>query len=580
MLRTATLVFFTCLALAPMRAMAATTGGDVTAGLLAALYSESDVVATPQDRDLRDVYGSRNFAPLWWRDGGWTAQARDAMAILAVSKRHGIDGIRYGIDPLQRFMAIDPERLDGGMAAVGDMALTSAVLAYLHDQSAGRTDPASTGWYSRTNRGGDAVALLKQGLDAPDFAAWLNGQAPLYGGYAALTGEMERLDRLAGLPWTDLERAGLVRPGGTDDRIPEIRQRLMLLGDYQVIRPNQRADQAAATDSTSYDAILVAAVERFQRRHGLEDDGVIGPKTVAALNVSPAALSRTIAVNLERLRWLPDPAGFAGRHIVVNVAGFELTAYLDGAPALSMPVIVGQPGHKTPLLGDQIVNVKFAPTWTVPDRIARRELLPKIKNDPSYLASNNFRVFLDHAATVEIDPAQVDWAALSSSNMPYMLRQDPGPSNALGLIRFSLSNDLNIYMHDTGSRQLFAQAERSLSHGCVRVGSPVELADFVLDGLDKAWTPNDIELAMGADKPHFQKLAAPVPVDLVYFTAWVDAAGKVQFRDDIYGYDGALVSQLEISDRSGPQAVTRLIDALAALDESPTVTAALNQDQI
>jgi murein L,D-transpeptidase YcbB/YkuD len=298
------------------------------------------------------------------------------------------------------------------------------------------------------------------------------------------------------------------------------------------------------------------------------------------LNVTPAARSHTIAVNLERLRWLPDPAGFTGRHIVVNVAGFELTAYLDGAPALNMPVIVGQPRHKTPLLADQIVNVKFAPTWTVPDRIARRELLPKIQQDPSYLASNNFRVFLDHGATVEVDPAQVDWASLSSSNMPYMLRQEPGSSNALGLIRFSLSNDLNIYMHDTGSRQLFAQAERSLSHGCVRVGSPVALADFVLDGLDKAWTPDEIEVAMGASRPHFQRLAAPVPVDLVYFTAWVGADGAVQFRDDIYGYDDNLGDQLELSDRSGPQAVSELIEALSGLDESSTVTAALAQDQI
>jgi murein L,D-transpeptidase YcbB/YkuD len=477
-------------------------------------------------------------------------------------------------------MAIDPARLDGNMAAAGDMALTSALLAYLKDQSAGRIDPASTNWYARTNFGSDAVSALKRGLDASDFKAWLNGQAPGHSGYAALTGEMARLDRLGDQPWVELERAGLIRSGDTDVRIPEIRQRLMLLGDYRVIRPNHIANQAAATDSPSFDAILVAAIERFQRRHGLEDDGVIGPKTVAALNVSPAARSRTIAVNLERLRWLPDPAGFAGRHIVVNVAGFELTAYLDGAPALTMPVIVGQPRHKTPLLADQIINVKFAPTWTVPDRIARRELLPKIQNDPSYLASNNFRVFLDHGASVEVDPAQVDWSSLSSNNMPYMLRQEPGVSNALGLIRFSLSNDLNIYMHDTGSRQLFAQSERSLSHGCVRVGSPVALADFVLDGLDKAWTPDEIETAMGASRPHFQRLAAPVPVDLVYFTAWIDADGAVQFRDDIYGYDGTVGEHLELSDRSGPQAVTRLIEALSTLDESSTVTAALQQEQI
>ena len=580
MLRTATLVFMTCLALAPWNAMAATTGGEVTAGLRAALYSESEVREAPQARDLRELYGRRNFAPLWWRDGGWTAQAHDAIAILAVSKRHGIDGTRYGIDTLQTLMGLDPERLDGDMAAMGDLALTSALLAYLNDQSAGRADPASTGWYSRTNRTGKAVALLTQGLNTPDFAAWLDVQVPAHGRYMALAAELERLDRFVGEPWEQLDRAGLIRPDDTDARIPEIRDRLILLGDYQAVRPNHVASQAAATDGQTYDPALVAAIERFQRRHGLQDDGVVGPKTIAALNVSPSVRAHTIAVNLERLRWLPDPASFSGRHIVVNVAGFELTAYLDGTPALTMPVIVGQPRHKTPLLADQIIDVKLAPNWTVPDRIARRELLPKIQDDPSYLVSNNFRVFLDHAATVEVDPADVDWASLSSSNMPYMLRQEPGPSSALGLIRFSLSNDLNIYMHDTGSRQLFAEAERSLSHGCVRVGAPVELADFVLDGLDKAWTPDDIEIAMGAEAPHFQRLAAPVPVDLVYFTAWVDAAGTVHFRDNIYSYDGNLGEQLQLSDRTGPLAVTRLIEALAALDESSTVTAALEQDQI
>ena len=577
MLRTVIVVFVTWLLVAAGPSMAATSDGDVTARLQAALASELLSLATGNAEDVKSVYESRQFAPLWWSNGAWSAAAHDAIAILSVSDRHGINGSRYGVEALQRLMDLDPASLNGDLAAAGDLALTSALLAYLDDQAEGRIDPASTSWYSRTVGTGSAATLLMRGLDAADFASWLDDQAPARNGYVALATVMARLQRLADQPWADLDRAGLIRPGGEDERIPEIRQRLILLGDYRAIRPNQVANASAATDSTTYDAALTAAIERFQARHGLEDDGIIGPKTMAALNLSPAEQVRTIAVNLERLRWMPDPADVAGRHIVVNVAGFELTAYLDGVPALSMPVIVGQPRHKTPLLADQIVNVKFAPNWTVPDRIARRELLPKIQSDPGYLASNNFRVFLDHSATVEVDPSQVDWASLSSNYMPYMLRQEPGPSNALGMIRFSLSNSLNIYMHDTGSRQLFAQSERSLSHGCVRVGAPVALADFVLDGLDKAWTPDEIEAAMVASRPHFQRLAAPVPVDLVYLTAWVGADGIVQFRDDIYGYDGTTGEQLELADRAGSLAVTRLIDALAAFGESPTVTAALDQ---
>jgi murein L,D-transpeptidase YcbB/YkuD len=422
--------------------------------------------------------------------------------------------------------------------------------------------------------------LLAAGFAAPDFYDWLLAQAPATPAYTALANVMADMERLADQPWPQLETAGLIRPDKQDARVPEIRQRLALLGDYRVVRPNSQADRAAAMDSPTYDPVLVAAVERFQRRHGLEDDGIVGPKTVTAMNMSPAERVQTIAVNLERLRWMPDPAGVAGRHIVINVAGFELVAYLDGERALSMPVIVGQPRHKTPLLADQIVNVKFAPTWTVPDRIARRELLPKIQNDPGYLAANNFRVFLDHGATVEVNPAEVDWASLSSSYMPYMLRQDSGPSNALGMIRFSLSNDLNIYLHDTGSRQLFAEAERSLSHGCIRVGAPVELADFALDGLDKAWTPDEIETAMSASSPHFQRLAAPVLVDLVYVTAWVDGDGTVNFRKDIYGYDSTTAEQLRLADSSGPEAIAHLIEALGNQGDTSTVTAALEADQI
>jgi len=577
MLRTAIVVVLAWLVAATGPAMAATTDGDISARLQAALNGGADTLAAVQASDLKQVYEVRQFAPLWWQNGAWSAKAHDAITALSVSYRHGIDGARYGVDALQALMARDPASLGGDLVATGDLALTAAMLSYLKDQTGGRIDPASTKWYARTVAAGNAPALLIQGLDAPDFAGWLAAQAPTRNGYGALADAMTRLERLTDEPWADLERAGLIRPGDADERIPEIRHRLMLLGDYHVVRPNQIAATAAASDSTTYDHTLVAAVARFQARHGLEDDGIIGPKTMAALNVSPAERVQTIAVNLERLRWMPDPAAVQGRHIVVNVAGFELTAYVDGTPALSMPVIVGQPGHKTPLLADQIINVKFAPTWTVPDRIASRELLPKIQNDPGYLRANNFRVFLDHAATVEVDPSQVDWASLSSGYMPYMLRQDPGPSNALGMIRFSLSNSLNIYMHDTGSRQLFAEAERSLSHGCVRVGAPVALADFVLDGLDRPWTPEEIETAMAGSRPQFQVLAAPVPVDLVYLTAWVDADGVVQFRSDIYGYDGVTEDMLEVADRVGPTAVGRLIDALAAIPESPTVTASLDQ---
>ncbi len=572
------------LALFPAIAVAAPDKGEVTNRLLAALYGDSGAVETDLTGDLRTLYARTGYRPIWWQEGGWSRQARDAIAALDVSNWHGINNARYGADTLGQLMALPTESLSVEGVTYIDLALSSAMLAYVGDQASGRADPSATNWYARTDAAIDPVDLLVEGLGTREFAAWLDDAAPLHGSYGALVVELSQLNYLTPLPWTDLERQGLIRAGETDARIPEIRDRLITLGDYRVTRGINPVDQRFDASSQVYDDALVAAVEQFQHRHGLEDDGVIGPKTMAALNMSPAERMQTIAVNLERLRWLPDPSRFAGRHIVVNVAGYHLTAYLDGAVALTMPVIVGQPRHKTPLLADQIVNVKFAPTWTVPERIARRELLPKIQEDPTYLSSNNFRVFADWSATVEVDPASIDWTSYTTSYLPFMLRQDPGPSNALGQIRFSLSNDLDIYLHDTGSRHLFTEAERSLSQGCVRVGAPVELADFLLDGLDKTWTRDEILNAMDAPRPHYQRLAEPVPVDLVYVTAWVDDDGSVHYRKDIYGYDQTLAEQLTAVDNNGNATLVSLMKTLDGLDiehfdapDSPTVTAALSE---
>ncbi len=574
------------LALIPATGVAAPDKGEITNRLLAALYGDSGAVETELTGDLRTLYARTGYKPIWWQKGGWSSRAHDAIAALDVSNWHGINNARYGADTLSQLMALPPETLSVEGVTYIDLALSSAMLAYVGDQASGRADPSATNWHSRIGAAVDPIDLLTEGLATRDFAAWLHSTAPLHGSYGALVVEFSALNYLTPLPWEDLDRQGLIRAGETDARIPEIRDRLITLGDYRVPRPANPVDQRFDARSEIYDEALVAAVEAFQRRHGLEDDGVIGPKTMAAINMSPAERMQTIAVNLERLRWLPDPSLFTGRHIVINVAGYQLTAYQDGAVALTMPVIVGQPRHKTPLLADQIVNVKFAPTWTVPDRIARRELLPKIQEDPAYLADNNFRVFADWSANVEVDPASIDWMSYSSSYLPFMLRQEPGPSNALGLIRFSLSNELDIYLHDTGSRHLFTEAERSLSHGCVRVGAPVELADFVLDGLDKAWTPDEILSAMDAPRPHYQRLAEPIPVDLVYVTAWADDEGRIHYRKDIYGYDQALSEQLMAVDNNGHASLVSLMETLDGLDierfvapDSPTITAALTEAQ-
>jgi murein L,D-transpeptidase YcbB/YkuD len=286
-------------------------------------------------------------------------------------------------------------------------------------------------------------------------------------------------------------------------------------------------------------------VKHFQARHGLEPDGIVGSRSLAQLNVPPAERARTIVANLEKLRWMPPSAVLGERHIEINVPGYQLVAYDSGRPVLTMPVIVGEPAHPTPVFSDRIVNLKFAPNWTVPFKIAKNELLPKIKQDPSWLIANNYKVISDWGRGAEIDPWSVDWSQVTPRTWSYMLQQQPGPTSALGLIRFSLTNPQDIYLHDTGSRHLFARALRSLSHGCVRVGDPTALAAYVLATESEPWSQERIHAAMNAVETDYHRVEHPVPVDFFYVTAWVDQAGRMQFRSDIYGMDQKVLGALD-----------------------------------
>lgn len=291
-----------------------------------------------------------------------------------------------------------------------------------------------------------------------------------------------------------------------------------------------------------FDETLLAAVLRFQARHGLTPDGIIGPQTYAALNVSPAAITHQIIVNLERLRGLPENP--VSRYVVVNVAGFELTAVSGGVEILRMPVIVGRHKRRTPVLKDKITYITFRPTWTVPVKIAREDLLPKIKADTNYLTALDFRVFKSwQEGAPELDPRVVDWQAISPARLNYKFRQNPGPKNALGLIRFALTNPYGIYLHDTPNKNLFVKPGRAFSSGCIRAADVVALANFVLESL-REWTPESIREAMNAGKTQVVKLPVSIPFHIIYSTAAADDAGQLHLRRDIYGRDAVMIRAL------------------------------------
>ncbi len=322
-----------------------------------------------------------------------------------------------------------------------------------------------------------------------------------------------------------------LRPGDRDPAVAALARRLHQSGDLAALPAGPEA----------YDDVLVAAVRRFQARHGLEADGVVGPRSFAALNETAESLIGRLRVNLARLETARRVG--PGRHVVVNLPAYTLTAYRDGAPVLQMPVVVGRPRRATPTMNDTITHLIVNPTWTVPGSILRQDVARHMATDPwSYLATHDLRVVeADGYAGMPIGPDSFDWQAVAAGAVRPILRMPPGPGNPLGRLRFHLTNGQAIYLHDTNERSLFARAGRAFSSGCVRVGDPTALAEFVAEGSPQIWR------GWAADpewRTRWLVLAEPVPVDLVYRTAWVDEAGTLQIRADIYGRDARELRRL------------------------------------
>lgn len=330
--------------------------------------------------------------------------------------------------------------------------------------------------------------------------------------------------------WPAVPDGPALRVGSSGPAVVRLKERLSITGD--LADPEDRAP--------GFGDDLAAAVKRFQARHGLEQDGVVGRKTRAALNVPVAARVRQLAANLERLKSLSLTDG--KRTILINVAAFDLTVVEDGRVAFSSPVIVGRRSRPTPVFSSAVTRIVVNPYWYVPRRIAVRDILPKIKKDPAYLREQSIRVYrTSGSARIEIAPGSVDWKSLNSTDFPYVLVQDPGPANALGRVKFYLPNTYDVFLHDTPAQELFNHGKRMFSSGCIRVGKALALADFLLhrDGLDSF---EQLAEALQNRETRAIALKTPVPLHVVYLTAWADRDGRAQFRDDVYSLDGLIAA--------------------------------------
>jgi murein L,D-transpeptidase YcbB/YkuD len=418
------------------------------------------------------------------------------------------------------------------------------MLGFGTDLLSGRLDPRTVddGWYLTTRRS-SVDSTLRAALrddDSPDVLASLRPKQKEYAELMDALQEYREILRKGG--WGTVPPGPALKRGDRGARVVALRRRLHATDDL-----------ASDQESDLFDADLAGAVARFRVRHGLPADSVADPPTIGAMNVPVGDRIRQIEINLDRYRWLP--AEFTRRYVLVNIPEFRLYAYDDGKPKFEQRVIVGdQYQNATPVFADSMTYVVFRPEWNVPTSILVREILPKLRDDDQYdLAAQGLEV-VDSTGKVVKDPSEIDWDDVDTADLRYRVRQKPGPVNALGRIKFMFPNRFNIYLHDTPSRKLFERERRALSHGCVRVEDPVQLAGFVLDRQD-GWDEGRIEQALddSAEGSRMVSLEKPLPVYLLYLTAFV-REGQVQFRNDPYGKDRRALARLGPPEVEAPPA--------------------------
>ena len=300
--------------------------------------------------------------------------------------------------------------------------------------------------------------------------------------------------------------------------------------------------ESGTTPNGLFDEATESALIIFQKHQGLETDGIAGPKTIAALNVSPVERIQQIKLNLERWRWLPQSLG--EKYIIVNIPDFRLDVIENEISRLHMRVVVGKSYRRTPVFSDHITYLVLNPRWEVPHNIAVKDKLPLIKKDPEYFKKIHMSVLKGWGSDAKkIDPATINWTALNERNFPYRLRQSPGPWNALGQIKFMFPNQFNVYLHGTPDQQLFLKESRSFSSGCIRLESPIDLAVYLLASLP-GMSKTAIQQSIDQNREQTIRLSEPMTVHLLYWTAWVSDDNTMQFRPDIYGRDKLLAGAL------------------------------------
>ena len=484
---------------------------------------------TVDDRRLRKLdtlinfYTGRGYQPAWLdTQGKPRPAAEELLKALDEADREGLRTADYQRAALRkRLTAL--QRSDGVADARRltdfDLLFTDTFLTYSSHLLTGQLSPRKVDpdWAIKP-RSRDLARVLEDALTQDQVAEALRTLAPQAKGYVQLREMLRKyrkVEQEGGWPIVTSNAPG------------------------KTLRARLEASDDLSAGGKSHDKSVAEALRRFQKRHGLAETGTVNAATLAALNVPVSERIRQIELNLERWRWMPDNLG--SRYILVNIPSYKMQVFEEGKPVMESKVVVGKQERQTPSFTAKMEYLVLSPKWYVPRSIAVKDKLPQLKRNSQALARQGIRVY--NNAGQQINPGSVNWRAVSASSFNYQLRQDAGPRNALGGIKFMFPNPYSIYLHDTPSRELFSRNQRTYSSGCIRISNPVELAEYLLKH-DPKWNKDTIKTASTSGKQRVVNLPQEVPVYLLYWTAWVDADGLLHFRDDIYQRDKPMMRAL------------------------------------
>ena len=497
------------------------------------VYLENFLLSNPeyksQRKKLFKFYNRRNFSLAWFDKKDLVPQAGMFLNMLNNIETEGLPAAKFDFKKLlENYNKVAVLKKNDATAIEVkdlDLMLTASYFTYVKNLWHGAVDSKDEDieWFVQRKKikyGKTLDAILEAKGDPFSKFEPLN---PEYKKLKVLLADYRAIEKKGGWPVISIEQK-LVK-GDTSAQILNVKKYFNVTGDLKSSNQKNLLDES-----------VEEAVKAFQKRHGLTEDGILGGKTVEEMNTPITKRIEQIIINMERWRWVPQ--NFSDNYLMVNIPEYKLRIYEKEKEVMNMNVIVGKAANSTPIFNDELEFVVFNPYWNLPKSIVINEMLTLLRKNPVIIEKENMEVYQGKPENL-IDPYTVDWNAVDSENPPYQIRQKPGGNNALGKMKFLFPNEYDVYLHDTPGHELFSQAKRGFSHGCIRLEKPKELALYLLRN-DAEWNNQNIDQLLTTDEEKFVKLQKKVPVYILYFTSWVDAQGIPHFRDDIYSHDEKL----------------------------------------